>query len=222
LRFVPIAYVTLALVYLAGDGSAYYLASLYPALLGLGALPTTAWIGRARGRRWALGVAVALSAAVSSVIALPLLPEHDLQGSATVALNPVAAETVGWPRFVDTVAIAWHRIPAGERAHTAIFADNYGEAGAVDLMGRRAGLPRAFSAHNAFSEWGHPPPADTEALVLGDNGPRDAEPSFSGCRRLAVVHDGVGLDNQEQGLPIMLCHPTASWTILWPRLRHFD
>lgn len=221
-RFLPITYAGLAVVYLIGDGSAYYLASMYPALLGLGAVPTAGWISRGRVRRLALGAAVALSAVVSSLIALPLIPERSLQGSATVALNVIPAETVGWPRFVDTVAAAWRRIPAGQRARTAIFADNYGEAGAIELMGHGRGLPRAYSAHNAFSEWGHPPPADTYALVLGYDGPRDAEPSFSGCRRLARVNDGIGLDNQEQGLPVMLCRPAASWATLWPRLRHYD
>jgi 4-amino-4-deoxy-L-arabinose transferase-like glycosyltransferase len=222
LRFVPVTYAGLAIVYLIGDGSAYYLASMYPALLGLGAVPTAVWISGPRGRRRALSIAIVLSAAVSSLIALPLLPERDLQGSATVALNVIPAETVGWPRFVDTVTAAWRRIPSGERSHTAIFAGNYGEAGAIDLMGRRHGLPRAYSGHNAFSEWGQPPPADTHALVLGYDGPRDAAPSFTGCRRLARVNDRVGLDNQEQGLPIMLCRPAASWSTLWPRLRHYD
>jgi 4-amino-4-deoxy-L-arabinose transferase-like glycosyltransferase len=222
LRFAPITYVGLAVAYLVGDGSAYYLASLYPALLGLGAVPTAAWIIRSRGRRGALGAAVVLSAAVSALIALPLLPERDLPGSATVALNVIPAETVGWPRFVDTVAAAWRRIPAAQRARTAVFADNYGEAGAVDLMGPRRGLPRAYSGHNAFSEWGRPPSTDTYALVLGYDDPRDAEPSFTGCRRLAKINDGVGLDNQEQGLAVMLCRPAASWAILWPRLRHYD
>ncbi|MGH2873263.1 MAG: glycosyltransferase family 39 protein [Solirubrobacteraceae bacterium] len=221
LRFLPIAYVGLAIAYLIGDGSAYYLASLYPTLLGLGAVPTVAWIGRSRVRRLTLGVAIAVSAAVSALIALPLIPERDLQGSATVALNVIPAETVGWPRFVDTVAAAWHRIPAGERADTAIFADNYGEAGAIDLMGRGR-LPRAYGSQNAVSEWGHPPAADTYALVLGYDDPRDAGPEFAGCRRLARINDGVGLDNQEQGLPVMLCRPTAPWATLWPRLRHFD
>ena len=43
LRFVPIGYVALAVIYIAGDGKAYYLASLYPLLLGLGALPVAEW-----------------------------------------------------------------------------------------------------------------------------------------------------------------------------------
>ncbi len=37
LRFVPITYATMAVLYFVGNGHAYYLASLYPLLLGLGA-----------------------------------------------------------------------------------------------------------------------------------------------------------------------------------------
>ena len=43
LRFVPVTYAILAVAYLAGNGKAYYLASLYPVLLGLGAIPAADW-----------------------------------------------------------------------------------------------------------------------------------------------------------------------------------
>ncbi len=67
-----------------------------------------------------------------------------------------------------------------------------------------------------------PPQADTDALLVGFNGPADAAPEFDRCRTLAVVNNGVGLNNQEQGLPVMLCRPAAAWAVLWPRLRHYD
>src|SRR5262249_34115962 len=159
---------------------------------------------------------------IGGVIALPLLPERSLQGSIVMAINPDQGETVGWPRFAATVAGAWGRIPPGERAKTAIFASNYGEAGAVDLVGRSLGLPRAYSGPNGFSEWGQPPAADTSALLLGYDGNADAAPYFTGCRTLARIDDGVGLDNDEQGEPILLCRVTGSWSALWPRLRHYN
>ncbi len=222
LRFVPLTYVLLAVLYIAGDGKAYYLASLYPALLGLGAVPTARWTLRAPGRTRALAAAVVVSAAISAVIALPLLPETSLQGSVPMALNPDLGETVGWPRFIQTVSTAWRRIPAVQRRRTAIFTANYGEAGAIDLLGRSHGLPHAYSGHNGFSEWGMPPARDTFALVIGDDAAADAAPDFARCRRLATVNDGVGLDNDEQGLPLLLCRPTASWPALWPHLTHYD
>ena len=222
LRFIPLTYAVLAVVYFIGNGKAYYLASLYPILLGLGALPTADWVGRARSRMRSLTTAIVLSAAISAVIALPLLPETALHGSFVMAVNPDQGETVGWPRFIETVSRAWRQIPAVERRHTAIFTANYGEAGAIDLLGHSHALPRAYSGHNGFSEWGQPPATDTNALIIGYDRGSDAAPSFDHCRTLATVDNGVGLDNQEQGLPLLLCRPTASWSALWPHLTHYD
>ncbi len=223
LRFLPLTYAILAVVYLAGDGKAYYLASLYPLLLGVGSLPAAEWMVRSRHHARALTAAVIVSAAISALIALPLLPERDLQGSVVMALNPDQGETVGWPRFIATVSSAWRRIPGAERRNSAIFTANYGEAGApIDLLGAAHDLPRAYSGHNGFSEWGIPPPRDRHVLVIGFDGGPDAAPSFADCRTLARVNDGVGLNNQEQGLPVLLCRTTTAWSKLWPQLTHFD
>jgi 4-amino-4-deoxy-L-arabinose transferase-like glycosyltransferase len=222
LRFLPITYVLMAVLYFVGNGHAYYLASLYPLLLGLGALPTADWTLGARSRAPLLAVAIAASGAVSGLIALPLLPEHDLQGSIVMALNSAQGDTVGWPSFVNSVSRAWRELPASERPHTAIFTGNYGEAGAIDLLHPKLGLPHAYSGHNAFSEWGIPPVTDTRALLAGFGDAADAAPDFDRCRTLATVDNGVGLSNEEQDLPIMLCHVTTPWTTLWPRLTHYD
>jgi 4-amino-4-deoxy-L-arabinose transferase-like glycosyltransferase len=222
LRFASLTYVLLAVAYIAGDGKAYYLASLYPTLLGLGSVPTAEWTLRARTRTRLLTTAMVVSAAFSAVLALPLLPETGLQGSLPMAINPDLGETVGWPRFIQTVSTAWRRIPAAERPRTAIFTANYGEAGAINLLGPKHELPPAYSGHNGFSQWGTPPARDTSALIVGYDGPRDAAPYFAGCRRMATVNDGVGLENDEQGLPLLLCRPTEAWTALWPHLTHYD
>ncbi len=222
LRFIPITFAVMAVLYFAGNGHAYYLASLYPVLLGLGALPTAEWTLRASKRTPLLTTGVALSAAISAIIALPLLPERALQGSIVMAINPAQGETVGWPRFVRTVSAAWQRVPADGRRHTAIFTANYGEAGAIDVLGPALHLPRSYSGHNGFSEWGEPPSSDTRALLVGFNDAADAAPQFDDCRTLATVNDGVGLNNQEQGLPIMLCRTAGPWSALWPHLTHFD
>jgi hypothetical protein len=138
-----------------------------------------------------------------------------------IALNPDQGETVGWPRFTDTIATAWRAIPARERAHTAIFTFSYQEAGAIDVLGHSKGLPNAYSGHNGFSEWGEPAPGDTHALLIGYDSHTDAAPNFHDCHTLATIDNGVGLENNEQGLPVMLCQPAAPWRILWPHLVHF-
>jgi hypothetical protein len=217
-RFLPVTYGVLAVAYIVGNGKAYYLASLYPALLGVGAVAVAGW--RTRTRTWA--IAIGVSAAVSAFIALPLLPVRSLQGSVPMALNPDLGEEVGWPQFVATVSRAWLSLPPATRARTAIFTGNYGEAGAVDVLGRAKGLPRAYSGHNGFSEWGIPPARANRALVLGFDNAGELAPEFAGCRTLARINNGVGLDNDEQELPILLCRPTAPWATLWPSLTHDD
>jgi 4-amino-4-deoxy-L-arabinose transferase-like glycosyltransferase len=209
LRFLPWTYLACGLLYLAGNGKAYYLASFYPALLGLGAVPTVSWLAT-RGRRILFVAAVAASAALSAYIALPLLPVRSLQGSAPAKINPDLKEEVGWSRFAATVTQAWNSLP--DRAHTAIFTGNYGEAAAVQLLAHL----HAYSGQTGFALWGPPPATDTHALVIG------SQYLFNDCRTLAHINNGIGLNNDEQGTPVSLCHPTKPWTTLWPRLRHYD
>jgi 4-amino-4-deoxy-L-arabinose transferase-like glycosyltransferase len=209
LRFMPWTYALVGLLYLAGNGKAYYLASFYPTLLGLGAVPTAAWLAT-RARRALFVSAVTLSAALSSYLALPLLPARSLQGSLPLKLNKDLGEEVGWPRFAATVTRAWDSLP--DRAHTAIFTGNYGEAAAVRLLAHL----RAYSGQTGFALWGPPPATDTRALVIGGTY------LFRNCHTRARIDDGVGLTNDEQGTPVSICQPSAPWKALWPRLRHYD
>lgn len=208
-RFVSWTYVVTGLLYIAGNGKAYYLASLYPTLLGIGAVPVADWLAT-RARRALLAVAVAASAALGAYVALPLLPARSLQGSLPLKLNKDLGEEVGWPRFAATVTSAWRSLP--DRRHTAIFTGNYGEAAAVQLL---AHLP-SYSGQDGFALWGPPPPTDSRALVIGGTY------LFRRCRRVARIDDRLGLANDEQGTPVSICRPSAPWAALWPRLRHFD
>jgi 4-amino-4-deoxy-L-arabinose transferase-like glycosyltransferase len=233
LRFLPVAYLLLAIAYLLGNGKAYYLASLYPTLLGIGAIPVAEWTRRetARttgsrgggGRVLALTSAIVVSAVVSAFVALPLLPASALQGSAIVGVNPDQAETVGWPDFITSVAAAWQTIPDSTRTQAVVFTHNYGEAGAIDLLGRTHGLPRAYSGHNGFSEWGRPEPDQTTVLLIGYSSYADAAPYFTDCTTAGHVDNAAGLDNDERGLPIMICQVArAGWAANWDRLTHYN
>jgi hypothetical protein len=55
------------------------------------------------------------------------------------------------------------------RARTAIFAENYGEAGAIDLFGARYGLPPAISGRKNYFLWGPRGYTGESIIVVGDN-----------------------------------------------------
>jgi len=223
-RCFGIAYLALVVVLLAAGGKAYYISGLYPLLLGFGAVCADGWLARgARVRMALLSAAIAVTAAISALIGLSVLPERDLGGSVVLKLDSTEGEMVGWPRFTDTVASVYRALAPDTRAHTAIFTLNYGEAGAIDLFGSAKGLPQAYSGHNGFSEWGPPPDSDTAAILVGDDTPRLAARKFRGCTIRAHVDDGVGVNNQEQGVPVWFCAAERRpWSEMWRSLRHFN
>ncbi len=222
LRCFAAAYLVLIPIFILTGGKAYYMSGLYPILLAAGAVRAARWLGTRRRRTILLTATVALTAALSAVIGLDVLPVRDLRDSVVLKLNPDAGETVGWPRFTDTIAVVYQSLPTSTRAHTAIFTHNYGEAGAIAHYGPTLGLPYPYSGHNGWALWGPPPNSDTTALVVGIDLPQ-AQQDFTGCRLRARINNRQGLDNQEQNAPVIVCTgERRPWSVLWPTLRHYD
>ncbi len=220
-RGFALAYALLAVVFMATGGKPYYLTGLYPVLLAAGAEPTLRWVRvrATRLRRAALGAAIALSAAISAVLMLPLVPVQSLGGTPVADINYDAGETVGWPRLVGTVEDVYRRLPAEERGGAVVLTRNYGQAGAVDRFGGELGLPTAYSGHNGYAEWGPPPDSATTAVVVGYDQARLGA-WFADCEEAARVDNGVDLENDEQGTPIWVCRDrTVPWTRIWPEVR---
>ncbi|MGI8613973.1 MAG: glycosyltransferase family 39 protein [Nocardioidaceae bacterium] len=213
------AYPVLALVFLLTGGKPYYLGGLYPALLAAGAVPMMSWLRRGGSRlRRVLLPALVLSAAVSVVLMLPVVPVADLHATPIVDINYDAGETVGWPLFARTVAAAYESLPAAQRVDAIVLAGNYGEAGAIDHYGPGLGLPPVYSGHNGYGLWG--PPPDTGGATIAVGIPRKRLDRLFGTVQLAgSIDNGVGLDNEEQGTPVWICRDQlSSWARSWPQL----
>ena len=54
-----------------------------------------------------------------------------------------------------------------ERARAVVVTQNYGQAEAIDRYGPGMGLPRAYSGHNAYFDWGPPPDTGGPVVVIG-------------------------------------------------------
>ncbi|MEU1805622.1 hypothetical protein [Streptomyces sp. NPDC019937] len=105
-----------------------------------------------------------------------------------------------------------------------IFAENYGEAGALTRYGPRHGLPHPYSGHMSYADWDPPPAAaDGPVLLVHQDGSDRVTRHFTGCRQVARVDNRHGVDNEESHAAVVLCTGTArSWPELWPALRHFS
>ncbi|MBB6379037.1 hypothetical protein BKA01_006297 [Pseudonocardia eucalypti] len=227
LRSFAVAFPLLAVLLLAAGGKPYYLAGMYPLLLAAGAQPTLRWVARAAGpraarlRRGLLAGALAFSAAITAVLMLPVLPARLLPGTPIVAIQPISAESIGWPEFTAAVSAAYRAIPPPEQAETVALTRNYGQAGAIDLFRDRdpSALPPAYSGHNAYYSWGPPPESARTVVAVGVDETRLRE-WFGSVRPAGRVDNGIGLDNEEQGRPIWLCRDRrVPWAVIWPALR---
>ncbi|MER7499156.1 glycosyltransferase family 39 protein [Nonomuraea pusilla] len=213
-RSLAVAYPVAAALTLASGGRFDYTGGLIAMLFAAGCVSVES-AGTARVRAAYAGLAV--TGLLSAVIALPVIPEARLAATPVPAINETARESVGWPRFAATVRRVLDELPESERARAVVLTGSYGEYGAL----RRAGLTRVYSGHNQLHEYG-PPPADATIAVVVNIGPR-GRALFASCEERARVDNGVGVDNEEQGLPVHLCRtPAQPWPALWPRFQHYS
>jgi hypothetical protein len=170
----------------------------------------------------ALGL-VAISGAIFAALVLPLAPVNTAWWNLAVEVNPELREEIGWPELVETVAQIYAALPADEKPLTTIFADNYGEAGAINLYGPAHGLPQAISGMNSFWLRGYGNPAATTVIILGGN-QAEAEALFDTCRIAGWVSNPYGVLNEEarQHSAVLLCQrPNQTWPDIWKNLQRF-
>jgi len=218
------------------DGRVYYLAPAYPMLFAAGAIGFQNLFER-RGIAWAKPVCatlLALAGVILAPLSLPVLPVETYLNYVkligieqprieTHRLGPLPqlyADMHGWEEMVRTTAEAYHRLPPEVRAKTAIFGNNYGQAGAIDLLGPKYGLPKAIGNHQTYWLWGYRDYTGESILVLGD--------SLEDAAQVCVEVEAVGEVYHPYSMPyehfqILHCRGLREpIEQLWPRIRHWN
>lgn len=222
LRALAVAYPVICLLLLAIAGQPYYTTGLLLACYAVGCVPAVRWAASV-GRRAVLGAAVAVNMAVSALIALPLVPQERLGDTPIPEINQVARDQIGWPAYVRQVAAAVDALPPAERARAVIITGNYGEAGAIERYGPRYRLPAVHSGQNELYHRGPPPESADVVVTVGIEDDQIHRWAFGRCAVVAGLDNGVGVDNEEQGRPVRVCHGlNQPWSRLWPTFQHFD
>jgi len=155
------------------------------------------------------------------VIALPLVPIGALGDTPIPEINQTARDSVGWPTYVDQVVRAYDGLPSADRGAAVVITGNYGEAGALVRLGADR-LPDIYSGHNELWYYGPPPESVRVAVVVGLP-PDGLGRLFDTCEVVDRLDNGIRVDNEEQGRPIVVCRqPRLPWRDLWPWFQHFD
>jgi Dolichyl-phosphate-mannose-protein mannosyltransferase len=237
-RSVGFAYVILIGVLLAVGGRVYYPLPFYAVFLAAGAVALEEWTRR-RALRWARGAYAGLvlaGGAILAPLAMPLLaPEAYLRYTRALHLSPppiehrktsalpqLFADRFGWPEMAETVANVYHALSPEDQRRCAIFANDYGEAGAIDFYGPRLGLPKAISGHLTYWYWGPRGYTGECMIVLGDTR-AGVERWFSDVRAAAVVSNAYSM--RSQNFTVFVCRKPKGFATLqqaWPRLKNWN
>jgi len=135
-------------------------------------------------------------------------------------LPQMYADMFGWEEMADRVGRAYLSLPPDERPKCGVYAQNYGEAGALDLLGAKYGLPPALSGHNNYWLWG-PRGYTGEVMIVVGGDREDVERDFASV----TLADSLRCERcmpYERGRPIWVCRGLR-WPLrqVWPRLKAY-
>ena len=181
-RFAAYTYLVFLAMMMAMHAKDYYLAPMYPVLFAAGSVA----FSQLTRRDWPLiaatvnlfGVLCFATGPVVLTILPParyaaytalFAPNNSRSEKFTSPLPQILSDRFGWPQMVAGFASRYNALPPDIRSRTAIYCWNYGEASAVNILGRKYGLPVAISDHQNYFYWGWDGYTGESVLTLGND-----------------------------------------------------
>ena len=223
-------------VFLILQGKDYYVAPAYPMLFAAGGVICKQWIERNR-RTWLKWVFV-LVLIVPALVFMPLIapvisPEHFVAFTRAIHFMPPVSEhsharsplpqyysdELGWEAMVAEVARVYHSLPPEVQAKTAIKADDYGQAGAIDYYGPKYELPPAICEHQNYWYWGTHGYTGESIIVMGEGDPEHLAQISEHSEKVGHFDYHYALENFDiyyvRGLKVPL-------QLLWQHGKHWN
>jgi hypothetical protein len=148
----------------------------------------------------------------------PPVAEHS---HARSPLPQTYSDQFGWEEIAEATAYAYSELTPAEQQDCAIFAQDYGAAGAIDFYGPKYGLPKAISAHQSYFLWGPRNYTGNCMVILADRRER-LEELFTHVE--LITTSAPNPYALEQQLPIYLCRGAKFGSLqkLWPAIKKWN
>ena len=238
-RVLGITYVVIMICMLTMHGRMYYPAPAYPMLFAAGGLAFERWFAGLRSAHWLKPAYVTLLVVTGAVFApfayFPMLTvDQYIAYSRFLHFGPPRIEThrlgplpqiyadqFGWKEMVQVVADAYHKLPPEEQKSCAIFGQNYGQAGAIDLFGPAMGLPPGISAHQNYYYWGPRGYSGDCMIVMADRRER-LEELFGSVEKVGTVYHPLSMPYEH--FDVFLCRRAKFGALetAWPQIKNWD
>lgn len=208
-------------------GRHYYSGAAYPMLFAMGAVTIGVWLARLprfwRSAVWIIYLLALLAWGVrASTVIIPWQSTGALKDYA-LRRNGDLREEIGWDELVKTVAAIRDSLPPEQQKDLGIVVGNYGEQGAVEILGRRYHLPPPISTTNSAWLRAYPTPPPGTLIVLGIS-QESANHVFTSCRLAGHNGNSLGIENEESRdhPDIFVCGPPRlPWPEVWKEYQSF-
>jgi hypothetical protein len=230
-------YLVILAAFIAMKAKNYYVAPIYPILFAAGAIGLERMAAGRRLGSWVRSAYVTLVIVIGALLmplSVPIFsPESFIRYETVLGLKPPEiehqqngplpqwfADEFGWQEMVEKVAKVYNSLPPEERLRTAIFANNWGDAAAVDFYGPRYGLPQAISKHNSYWIWGPGKYDGSTMIILHSDGRGDRE-HFKSVE--VAEHVEHPYSRRDEYFDIYLCRGlNVNLKKIWLYMKQFD
>jgi hypothetical protein len=212
-------------------GKSYYTLGIFPLLIAAGAVSYDFWIRRTWIR--------ALFPVLLIILTIPLIPMglpvyktaglinyfnslnkkygidvgRRFEDGSIHSLPQDYADMLGWEEITALASKAFDQ--AENREAAFIYCENYGQAGAITVIGKKYGLPEAVSFNESFQYWA-PRQFDPDIksmIYINDEPGDDVKDIFE---RITLIGRVSNPDAREYGTGVFLCEkPAGSFNRFW-------
>jgi hypothetical protein len=220
-RVLGLTCLTVLLILLLLNGKHYYTLGMYTILFAAGGVAMEKYF--VRGLSFLKPVTLALML----LIALPIIPyslpvltldkmtvyaeaskKFGLAGALRWedgSIHPLPqdyADMTGWQELSEIVSKTYNSLSEGEKSHCVIYAENYGQAGAIKYYGKKHGLPEPVSFHETFVLWGPDSTNLATLIYVNDELGEDIQHLFGEITLAGQVNN---IHFRENGVQVYLC-----------------
>jgi len=130
----------------------------------------------------------------------------ELESGNRPLISQTLSDRIGWQERVDMLGRQYQILPEELRKRAVIVADNYGMAGALELLGKKYGIKRVVCGHNNYYIWSRERLTGDVAMNITriENSGGLAE-SFSEVDSTGAYYDNPYCTNHERNLTVFVC-----------------
>ncbi|QNK61781.1 glycosyltransferase family 39 protein [Pedobacter sp. PAMC26386] len=169
LSWIGFSYILLLLLLIYFKGKPYYAFGVYPVLFALSAYGIEVVTLRINVYlKYTIAFLLLLPNSIYMPASIPILPIDDAveyfkplhldgflywEDGKKHQTSQDYADMIGWEEMTGITSRAYQKIPKDQHSATTIYTENYGEAGAVDHLGKKYKLPATVSLSSSFTLW---------------------------------------------------------------------